>query len=474
MARNFSNTASGASLAGSISTSATSVTLDGFTGYPSPPFTATIDRGEATEEIVLVTAVVGSTVTMTRGYDSTSAAAHSAGASFEHTAIAKDFRDASAHLDATTAHGTASAVVGVDDTQTLRNKTVEALRALATGSAAAVEADNVGGTTGKLFRGLQAGVERFFVDYLGNLTAAGVTGTTASFSGALSAGAATLASAVVTGAASVAGLLSANGGVTIPAGKTLTAGGDASVAGALTVTGAAALNGGATIPTGKKLTLTDAPVAGTDAVNKTALDALGTTADTASTVARRDASGNLSAKQVKATTAAPVAAEDLTRKDWVEAQLATVPRGIEDWASSTTVFTSDGTASPQRLPGTLNRTVSLETGRAYEVKLKGRTNVSVANALVGLFVLGRRGATPVSTDTTVGTFRAVMPAAGGPGQSDVLSSGVFQVGFTDSYVLSPFLSVSAGTANFLSDARAIEDIVIEDIGPAFVGLPILS
>lgn len=171
--RNYSNTASAATLASGVVSGAVSVTLNSFVGFPAAPFAATIDRGLATEEIVLVTAVAGAVVTVTRGFDGTLSQAHSAGATFEHTAIASDFREAAqagvdataagaaaaaaqstantantaagtaqstansastaagtantnlgTHTSATAAHGATGAVVGTTNTQTLTNKTL--------------------------------------------------------------------------------------------------------------------------------------------------------------------------------------------------------------------------------------------------------------------------------------------------------------------------------------------------------------
>jgi hypothetical protein len=260
--RNFSNTASGASLNGTLAAGATTALLNNYSNFPAAPFTATISRNQADEEIVLVTAVTGSTVTLTRGFDGSSAQGHSAGATFEHTAVATDFREAQAHVNATAAHGTSSALVGVDDTQTLTAKTVKQLKALANASGAGVEADNESGAQGKLFRGLNAGVEKFFVDYLGNITGGSVTGTTGSLSGLLTAG------------------------------------------------------GGVTVPTGKKVTLTDAPSAGTDAANKTYADARETAAksyaDTqVAAYGRHLGSGT-------AFPASPVEGDTFRRTDWSE------------------------------------------------------------------------------------------------------------------------------------------------------------
>lgn len=153
MPRNFTNTASGATLAAGLAAGGTSVALDGFAGFPAPSFTATIDRNQPTEEIVLVTAVNGNTVTLTRGYDGSVAQAHSVGATFEHTAVAADFRDTQAaltaanaaqaaagaaqtaantantdlgtHTAATAAHGATGEVVGTTNAQVLTNKTLK-------------------------------------------------------------------------------------------------------------------------------------------------------------------------------------------------------------------------------------------------------------------------------------------------------------------------------------------------------------
>jgi hypothetical protein len=125
--RQYSNTATPATLTGGISASDTSMTLTSFADYPPAPFTATIARGEVDEEVVLVTAVSASTVTVTRGYDGTTAKSHAAGATFLHTTIARDFDEANAHVNATTAvHGVSSQLVGTSDTQSLTNKTLVA------------------------------------------------------------------------------------------------------------------------------------------------------------------------------------------------------------------------------------------------------------------------------------------------------------------------------------------------------------
>jgi hypothetical protein len=69
-------------------------------GYPvSTPWTAIIDPDTASEEVVEVTNVSGTTLTVTRGVDGTSGVSHSAGAVFRHGVSARDFDEANAFVN---------------------------------------------------------------------------------------------------------------------------------------------------------------------------------------------------------------------------------------------------------------------------------------------------------------------------------------------------------------------------------------
>lgn len=123
--RRYSNVATDATLTNSVSAADTSILLTSASGYPAVPFHAVIGRGASDEEIVLVTALSGSTATATRGADGTSAKSHAAGASFQHAAVALDFDEANAHVNATTGvHGVVGALVDLTSAQTLTNKTL--------------------------------------------------------------------------------------------------------------------------------------------------------------------------------------------------------------------------------------------------------------------------------------------------------------------------------------------------------------
>lgn len=122
--RNYSSTAAEATLSAGVDASATTLSASGTTGWPATPFILAVDAGAAAQELVLVTNVAGTTLTVTRGYDSTVAASHDTGAVLQHSHAAIDFREANVHVNATAAHGTTGNVVGTTDTQTLTNKTL--------------------------------------------------------------------------------------------------------------------------------------------------------------------------------------------------------------------------------------------------------------------------------------------------------------------------------------------------------------
>jgi hypothetical protein len=123
--RQYAN-APATTLASSCTAGATSIVVTATTGLPiTYPFTLILDRGTATEEAVSVTAAAGTTLTVSRGIDSTTAFAHIQGATVEHGITAQDIREANAHVNASSGvHGLTGSVVGTTDTQTLTNKTL--------------------------------------------------------------------------------------------------------------------------------------------------------------------------------------------------------------------------------------------------------------------------------------------------------------------------------------------------------------
>lgn len=113
-------------LTANITPTSTIIQVAQTVGFPATtPFILALDYGNASEEVVLCTAVAGLSLTVTRGYDSTSATAHNAGAAVRHTWTAMDGNDSRAHEGSNSGvHGVVGNVVGTTDTQTLSNKTL--------------------------------------------------------------------------------------------------------------------------------------------------------------------------------------------------------------------------------------------------------------------------------------------------------------------------------------------------------------
>jgi len=144
-------------LVGGITGAAASLVVDVTTGLPSVPFTLLLDPGLGVEEIATVTVVSGTTLTVTRGVDGTSAQSHDNGAEVRHAYSARDFQDSRDHeANTTTAHGATGAVVGTTNTQTLTNKTLDAPTLSGTTTAGPVNAAAVAGTTGTFTGALSA------------------------------------------------------------------------------------------------------------------------------------------------------------------------------------------------------------------------------------------------------------------------------------------------------------------------------
>ena len=132
--RNYSSRSQQSTLTSAVTAGAASMVvvsgtalLGGVTIPAGTTFTIVVDPDTAIEEIVDATAVSTNTFTITRAIDGSSAQAHSAGAVVRHMAIGRDYREANAHIEASTGvHGisNSSSIVGTIDTQTLTNKTL--------------------------------------------------------------------------------------------------------------------------------------------------------------------------------------------------------------------------------------------------------------------------------------------------------------------------------------------------------------
>lgn len=104
--RNYSVLANPQALSIAVSASDTTFTVPATASYPAAPFIGVIERGVAgKEEVFLCTAKPsGTTLTVTRGYDGSTATTHAVNSSVEHGVSAIEYREANVHVNANSPH----------------------------------------------------------------------------------------------------------------------------------------------------------------------------------------------------------------------------------------------------------------------------------------------------------------------------------------------------------------------------------
>lgn len=126
--RYYSSVASEKTLTGTITAGQATLVVSNTIGLPGLfPYTLSVDYETVTEELVQVESAAGTTLTVTRGIDGTSATSHTSGARVRHVSSARDFSDSRNHENsADGVHGLAPGeeLVGTDKIQTLSNKTL--------------------------------------------------------------------------------------------------------------------------------------------------------------------------------------------------------------------------------------------------------------------------------------------------------------------------------------------------------------
>lgn len=100
--RYYSSTAQATTLTGAVVSGTTTFTVAAATGFPSStPYSMVVDPDTVNEEVVEVTARSGTTLTVTRGVDGTTAVSHSSGAVIRHGVSGRDFDEPNAFVNGT-------------------------------------------------------------------------------------------------------------------------------------------------------------------------------------------------------------------------------------------------------------------------------------------------------------------------------------------------------------------------------------
>jgi hypothetical protein len=403
--RNFSATAIETTLVNSISSAATgdtttSVSVVSVSGYPAAPFTLILAPDTNKEEVVTCTSVVGTTLQIVRGQDSTLAVSHTAGTSVRHGVSGRDFKEEQTHIAArgydadsgilsnasqTHVHGLQTgdgSVVGADQLVTLTRKTLTTPTingATLTGtitSTASIVVSGAGTITGLSSASMVASsaAPKSYVDaILGSATAASTSATSAATSATSAATSATsaAASAVASASSASAAATSASSALTsqTAAATSATSAAASATAAATSATSAAAsATAAATSATSAAASATTAAasvatIAGYSANASTQATAAATSATSAAASATAAATSATSAA-ASATTASNSAATATTQAGNASASATAAATSATSAAASATAAATSATSAATSASSALTSQTAAATSAA--------------------------------------------------------------------------------------------------------------
>jgi len=191
--RNYSSIASEKTLADPLTSFGSTVQLSDVNGFPAVPFTLVLEPDTTREEIVTVTAIDGTQVTISRGEEGTIAVAHDEGTTVRHMITGRDLQDAQNHIESTeNVHGIGdtSFLATLNATQTLINKTLNSPRINEATilSATSTELNKLAGSTFtaaelNYVTGVTAAIQTQINNVIASLSSAVPTGTLSMFAG---------------------------------------------------------------------------------------------------------------------------------------------------------------------------------------------------------------------------------------------------------------------------------------------------
>jgi len=425
--RNFSATAIETTLVNSISSAATgdtttSVSVVSVSGYPAAPFTLIFAPDTNKEEVVTCISVVGTTLQVIRGQDSTLAVSHTAGTSVRHGVSGRDFKEEQTHIAArgydadsgilsnasqTHVHGLVSgdgSVVGSTQLVTLTRKTLTTPTingATLTGtvtSTASIVVSGAGTITGLSSAGMSASsaAPKSYVDAIlvlqeasaaSSATSATMAATSATSAATSATAAATSATSAATSATSAAASATTAAASVAAIAASATSAANSASAAATSATSAAASATSAAASAGAAATsassaLTSQTAAATSATSAAASATAAATSATSAAASATAAATSATSAAASATTAAASVASIAGYSANADAQASAAATSATSAAASATAASTSATSAAASATTASNSaaTATTQAGNASASATAAATSATSAAA----------------------------------------------------------------------------------------------